>query len=233
MNHEVWDDWATALSSTFTVYTPDLPGFGQSAILQEGFTIKDIAARMLKWMDEIQLPQAVILGHSMGGYIALNMVEQRADSFRALVLFHSTAVADSPEKKESRTKVLKFIDDNGVQAFTSNFIAPLYASQEHPSIPLVRTITMKSSAEAVKGYTIAMRDREDTTQVFREFKNPVLFIAGDKDPGIAVKTILEQSRIGAHIKATVLEDTGHMGMYERPVETLTIVKTFILNLGIR
>ena len=233
MNHEVWEEWARPLSSTFTVYTPDLPGFGQSASLPDGFTIAQIATRMLVWMDELQLDKAVVIGHSMGGYVALNMVKQRASSFQALVLFHSTAMADNPEKKESRTKVVRFIEDNGVVAFTSNFIAPLYADQAHPSIPFVRGITMKSNASAVKGYTVAMRDREDTTEVLRDFENPVLIIAGEKDPGIPVKTITDQARLGTHIQAVVLDDTGHMGMFERPEETLTLVKTFIFNISVR
>jgi pimeloyl-ACP methyl ester carboxylesterase len=233
MNHEVWNEWALQLSSTFTVYTPDLPGFGQSTILPNGFSIAQVASRMLAWMDELHLDKVVVIGHSMGGYVALNMVEQRAASFQALVLFHSTATADSAEKKDSRTKVVRFIDDKGVSAFTSNFIAPLYADQSHQSIPFVREITMKSTASAVTGYTIAMRDREDTTQVLRDFKNPVLLIAGEKDPGIPVKTIRDQSRMGTHIQAVVLDDTGHMGMFERPEETLTVVKTFIFNISVR
>jgi pimeloyl-ACP methyl ester carboxylesterase len=233
MNHEIWTEWALQLSSIFTVYTPDLPGFGQSAALPEGFTLAQVANRMLAWMDELQLDQAVVIGHSLGGYVALNMVKQRPASFLALILFHSTALADNPEKKESRTKVLRFIDENGVSAFTSNFIAPLYVDQEHPSIPFVREITMKSTAMAVKGYTVAMRDREDTTQVFQDFKNPVLLIAGEKDPGIPVKTIMDQSGMGTHIQLVVLDATGHMGMFERPEETLTVVKTFISNFSVR
>lgn len=233
MNSEIWTDWAHQLSASFTVYTPDLPGFGQSAALPDGFTLSDVATHMLTWMDEIQLDKAVILGHSMGGYVALNMVRQRPGSFEALILFHSTAMPDSAEKKESRNKVLTFIEDHGVLAFTSNFIAPLYVNREHHSVGAVREITMKSTAPAVRGYTVAMRDREDTRPVLRDFINPVLIITGEKDPGIPVDTILEQARLGTHIQAVVLDATGHMGMFERAEETLTIVKTFIFDFSVR
>jgi pimeloyl-ACP methyl ester carboxylesterase len=232
MNSQVWNNWAKSLSQHVMVYTPDLPGFGKSEAPDRPFSIQDIANAMNVWMDQLDLDNAVIIGHSMGGYVALKMVEQRPERFRGLVLFHSTALADSAEKKESRTKVLKFIEDNGVEAFTSNFIAPLYADPSNPSIPEVRGITIQASADAVAGYTIAMRDREDTTRVLRDFKNPVLFLAGDKDGGIPVTTIEEQSRIGEHIRSQILKDTGHMGMFERPEETLTTVKTFIFNLEV-
>lgn len=230
MTHQVWDTFAENLADDFTVYTPDLPGFGESPIPDGSFSIEDVARAMLHWMSENQLNNVVILGHSMGGYVALSMIAQRPEWFRGLILFHSTAYPDGDEKKTSRTKVIKFIDDNGVLAFTSNFIHPLYADQQHASIPGVRSITMQAGADTVKGYTRAMRDRPDATPVLKQFKKPVLFLAGDKDPGIPLATLADQSRIGEHLQLAVLTETGHMGMFEKPDESLTIVKTFIMNL---
>ncbi|HYF70402.1 MAG TPA: alpha/beta hydrolase [Ohtaekwangia sp.] len=230
MNHQVWSEFAEKLAADFTVYTPDLPGFGESAVPDGSFSIEDVARSMLNWMSENQLANAVILGHSMGGYVALSMISQRPEWFRGLILFHSTAYPDGDEKKASRTKVIKFIDDNGVLAFTSNFIHPLYADQQHASIPGVRSITMQAGADTVKGYLRAMRDRPDATPVLKQFKKPVLVLAGDKDPGIPLATLTDQSRIGEHIQLAILTETGHMGMFEKSDESLTIVKTFIMNL---
>ena len=230
MNHEVWIDWSTELAKDFTVYMPDLPGFGKSEILPEGFSLRDVAAQLLAWMSDLGIQKAVLIGHSLGGYVALNMVQQQPSMFRGLVLFHSTALADGSEKKESRTKVINFIEEKGVEAFTSNFITPLFANPQHPAIPVIREMNMKSSKEAVQGYTIAMRDRPDTTEVLKSYRNKVLFLAGEKDPGIPVQTIMDQARLGTHIRVEVLKNTGHMGMFEAPGETLTIVKTFIFNL---
>src|SRR5690606_20750625 len=98
---------------------------------------------------------------SLGGYVALAMVAQQPDRFAGLGLFHSTAYADTEEKRASRSKVIEFVETNGVEAFTSNFVTPLFADKTHASIQKVREINMKASREAVIGYTKAMRDRPD------------------------------------------------------------------------
>lgn len=227
MNHTVWDDFAVQLALDFTVYTPDLPGLGESEPLGSSFSIADVAKSMLDWVSESGITKAALVGHSLGGYVALAMAGQQPAWLEGLVLFHSTAYADSPEKKESRTKVIRFVEEHGVLAFTSNFIHPLFADQDHVAIPHVRSLTMEAGEVAVKGYTLAMRDRPDTTHVLRSFTKPILFLAGEKDPGIPVSSIHEQAGLNRKSEVRILKDTGHMGMVEKPVETLTIVKDFL------
>jgi pimeloyl-ACP methyl ester carboxylesterase len=227
MDSTTWTDFAAQLSSDFHVITPDLPGFGKSEILPLPFTIDQVAEVLLGWIEEHQWKDVFLIGHSLGGYVALAMVEKKPSLFRGLGLFHSTAYADNAEKKESRTKVLKFVDEQGVKAFTSNFIQPLFVNSEHAAIPFVRSITTKATAEAVKGYTTAMRDRPDRTHVLRDFSGPVLFIAGKSDAGIPFHTVMDQARLCAHPTVHVLEDVAHMGMFEKSVETLTIVRSIL------
>lgn len=226
MNHEIWKNFAEALSDEFAVYTPDLPGFGKSKILSTGFTLDDVADVMLDWMEHHHLPPSIVIGHSMGGYVTLAMVAKQPERFKAFGLFHSTALGDTDERKASRTKVVSFVETNGVEAFTSNFIQPLFADQQHPSIASVREINLQSSKEAVVGYTVAMRDRPERLEVLETFQKPVLFIAGEKDSGIPVPTIREQSSKCKHAVVQILPATGHMGMIEKPGETLTIVRSF-------
>jgi pimeloyl-ACP methyl ester carboxylesterase len=227
MHSGVWEKFARELARDYTVYTPDLPGFGKSPLPAGGFSIEGIASRMNDWIKENRIYSPAVIGHSMGGYVALNMVLQSPLSFSALGLFHSTATEDSAEKKESRTKVMQFVDDNGVLAFTSNFIPPLFADQNHPGIPFVKEITVQATADAVKGYTRAMRDREDTREVLKAFGGPILIIGGEVDKGIPSESLREQGELNPMISVHILPDTGHMGMVERPDETLQLVREFL------
>src|SRR5689334_19622855 len=81
MNHLVWKDFATKLGHNFTVYIPDLPGFGQSKILSASFSIDDVADALLEWVEKNQIKKSVVMGHSLGGYVALSMVQKRPDLF--------------------------------------------------------------------------------------------------------------------------------------------------------
>ena len=227
MHQHVWDEFKKPLSETFTVYTPDLPGFGKSAILKDDFSLDDVAAVMEGWVKEHQLAGSVIVGHSMGGYVALSMVHRNPALYEGLILFHSTALPDAEEKKQSRTKVVEFVDQNGVLAFTSNFIEPLFADAKHPAIPLVKSITIEASAEAVKAYTKAMRDRSDRSLVLKNFGKPVALIGGESDKGIPAESLVQQGELSATIGVHVLEDCAHMGMFEKPAECQAIILPFV------
>lgn len=227
MNQHVWAEFAEKLSESLQVITVDLPGFGKSPGLRQGFTIEDVAAEVLLFIQEKQYISPVIVGHSLGGYVALAMAEQRPDLIAGLCLFHSTAVEDSEEKKQSRDKTLEFIARQGVEAFTSNFVGQLYADPQHSSITKVKNIAVQSSRETVAGYTLAMRNRKDRRGVLQSFPNPILFLAGEKDQGIPANSIVEQASLNPGTRAVVLPDVAHMGMFEAEATCLREVADFV------
>lgn len=227
MNMHVWNDFTETLSQSFHVVTPDLPGFGKSPLPLEGFSLEDIAATIRTWMVEKAYRQPVIVGHSLGGYVTLALADQDPTSIAGMCLFHSTALADSDEKKQSRNKVLEFIEKQGVHAFTSNFVSQLYADPQHKSVTLVKNIAVESTKEAVVGYTRAMRDRQDRTHVIGGFSGPILFIAGERDQGIPPDTIRQQASLNKGAEAFVLPEVGHMGMFEAPEACLKKIRKFI------
>ena len=227
MNQHVWDDFAEKLSEEFHVITLDLPGFGKSVPLAEGFTVEDVAGVILEFIQERKYNLPVLVGHSLGGYAALAMAEREPDTFAGLCLFHSTALPDTEEKKQSRNKVLDFIHKQGVHAFTSNFIAQLYADPQHSSITKVKQIAVQSTADTVTGYTIAMRDRKDRTGLLKTFPKPILFLAGEKDQGIPANTIVEQASLNPNAEAVILPAVAHMGMFESPGPCLKKISDFI------
>jgi pimeloyl-ACP methyl ester carboxylesterase len=227
MNQTVWDDFVPLLSDTNKVITIDLPGFGKSTALESPFTIEQIADTILDWLLAEKISESMLIGHSLGGYVALAMAEKRPDLFSGLGLFHSTAFADTAEKKESRLKVIDFINKNGVLAFTTNFIPPLFADQNHWAIAKVREIAIQSSYDAVVGYTNAMRNRPDRTLVLKKLKIPVLFLAGEADAGIPFETILTQAKQCESPEIQILKEVAHMGMFENPEASAAIIRAFV------
>jgi len=227
LHNEMWSDFAKALASKHRVFTPDLPGFGKSDPLPAGFTLQQIASTLLSWMKSQKIHDSVVIGHSLGGYVALHMAEQSPSAFKGLGLFHSTAYSDSDEKKESRTKVVEFVNKNGAPAFTTNFIEPLFADNNNASIQSVKEIAGTASAQTVIGYTLAMRDRRNMEPVLKSFRAPILFIAGEHDKGIPVETIKSQSILCQRPEVHVLTQSAHMGMYEQFNQTVDIIDRFV------
>lgn len=213
-NQQVWKDFGEKLAESVRVVTVDLPGFGKSPLLPEGFALSDVATTLLSWMQQRNYDRPFVVGHSLGGYIALAMAEQDPTAMAGLCLFHSTAIADNEEKKASRDKVLDFVARQGVRAFTSNFVSDLYADPRHHSITRVKNIAVQASTDAVIGYTRAMRDRPDRRPVLQSFPGRVLLLAGEKDKGIPAESVVEQGKLHTGSRTVILPDVAHMGMFE-------------------
>ncbi|HLF33956.1 MAG TPA: alpha/beta fold hydrolase, partial [Cyclobacteriaceae bacterium] len=120
--HHIWDEYSRKLSKSHRIITIDLPGFGKTPLPTHPFTLEDIAASIHEQLTILGVGQHVMIGHSLGGYIALAYVKKFPDEIRGFGLFHSSALADTPEKKETRTKLIDFISEKGVPPFIQNFI---------------------------------------------------------------------------------------------------------------
>ncbi|GCC50891.1 alpha/beta hydrolase [Chryseotalea sanaruensis] len=224
----IWKEFSENLSADYRILAFDLPGFGQSPLPEKSpFTLNEIAGQINDVLVNLGLNDVFLIGHSLGGYVSLAMVEARPDIFSAFCLFHSSALADSEEKKEARTKTIDFVKKNGALAFTSNFVPPLFADPNHTAVSAVKQMAIATSEETVTHYLGAMRDRPERISLLKKFPNPILFLAGENDSVIPVKALIEQSKLPKKATIHVLTDVGHMGMVESPVECLTIIKEFL------
>jgi pimeloyl-ACP methyl ester carboxylesterase len=231
-NHTVWSKFSEALSHNYRVLSFDLPGFGKSDLPDKGnFSISDVAEAIIRELKGMGVEAASVIGHSLGGYVALAMVEKEPKLLSSFGLFHSTALADSPEKKEARIKTIDFVKRNGALAFTSNFIPPLFADQQHPAIPFVEEIAKQTKEKTVVRYLYAMRDRPDRTAILKKFEGPILFLAGTADTIIPIVSIENQAKTAQKPHFLPLNGVGHMGMFEAFPLTLEIVNQFLKESG--
>lgn len=226
--HEVWTRFAEKLSADFRVISVDLPGFGNSKSLPEGFSIADAAKKIIELLDALNIKKCVPIGHSLGGYVTLAMVRQQVNLFSGFGLFHSTAYADSDERKTARNKVIEFVTNNGVAAFIETFIPPLFHDKSNPDIPFAVKMALQTKQETLTGYAKAMRDRPDLTSVIQKFTNPIIFIAGEKDTVIPPDALEKQAKLAAKPDLHVIRETAHMGMFEKEAETLNLIGKFLV-----
>jgi len=228
---EIWESFSRYLGNQYRIICPDLPGFGNTPKLDPGFSLVDVADRIKEFLDDLKIKRCTMIGHSLGGYITLAYAEKYPDTLRGFGLFHSSAYADSIERKSNRTKLIEFIRDNGVAPFIKTFVPSLFYEENlercSESIGAVKKMANDTSGETVIEYARAMRDRPERIRVLREFLKPVLFIIGEKDGAVPFDLSLEQSRVPEKADVHILEMTGHMGMYEKPEESQKALKDFL------
>jgi pimeloyl-ACP methyl ester carboxylesterase len=209
------------LQQHYLVVLPDLPGSGRSAF-DAGIcsSIDNMADAMLALMQSITKEPFVVLGHSMGGYIALAMAEKQPQALRAFGLLHSTAFADSVEKKETRRKAIQFIQANGSGAFLKTSIPGLFSEAfQQSNLAVVQALVEKGNAflpEALCAYYKAMMERPDRTAVLANTSVPVLFVIGEFDKAAPMPDVLQQVHLPVQSHVHILRHTAHMGMFEEP-----------------
>jgi len=230
----IWDKQLAFLKDKCQLIIPDIPGSGKSSMLEglsQAISIGDYAVCIQALLLHEKIDQCILLGHSMGGYIALAFEELYPNLTTGFGLIHSTAYADNEEKKKTRQKAIEFMEQNGAFAFLKTAIPGLFAEQfktEHPEIvdQLIES-SRQFSKEACQQYYTAMINRPDRTSVLKNSKVPVLFIAGTEDNAAPAKDILQQSNEPLVSYIHVLDGVGHMGMLEATEKINQYILDFI------
>jgi pimeloyl-ACP methyl ester carboxylesterase len=225
--HEVWSELANDLSAGHRVICIDLPGFGFSDLPSGTFSILSVAEEVNRLLESLTISKCVAVGHSLGGYVTLAMVESNPTLFSGFGLFHSTAYPDSDEKKLSRNKVIEFVNTHSVAPFIQSFIPPLFFNQSNSHIPNAIALGLKTKPETLTAYAAAMRDRPDRTHVLKEFDKPILFLAGEKDTVIPKDAVKGQASLAKSHSLVILKSVAHMGMFEDKSTSLTSIKAFL------
>ncbi len=224
--HEIWTDFIEPLTKHFRVISIDLPGFGRSEMLPSPFTIDDIGDAVADWMANQGWSKAIVIGHSLGGYVALSLADNHPERVGGLGLFHSTVFADSEQKKINRNKVIDFVRKNGVRPFIDTFVPGLFFDKSHPASAVVHNIALGTRPDTLIGYSEAMRDRPDRTLMWQNLALPKLLIAGVEDTLVPLEASREMSNLTPHAAYFELNKTAHMGFFEAKSECEEIIKRF-------
>jgi len=226
----VWNVQVEFLKDKFHLIIPDLPGSGKSEMISD-MSMEGMAEVLHSIIHEENIDKCAVIGHSMGGYITLALVEHYWNHVNAFALFHSTAFPDTGEKKETRKKGIEFINQHGAFEFlktsTPNLFSPNTKSQTPNLISEFISTLANFSPDALVAYYEAMMARPDRTNVLKNTKNPVLFIAGEYDNAVPLNDILKQCYLPEKSYFHVLKKSGHMGMMEEPENANRILAEFL------
>ena len=224
----IWTEVARHLNCRLLI--PDLPGSGRSTLTPD-LSIEAMAMAIKELLDREGIERCILIGHSMGGYIALAFAELYPERLRAFGLFHSTAYADSDEKKAARQKSIAFIREHGAQPFIRQSIPNLFANETRTDRPGLVEDTIdryqNASPDALTAHLQAMLQRPDRVPVLKRSRVPVLFIFGQKDQIVLPEQSLAQVSVPALSSLHILPGAGHMGMLEEPAAGAAIIQSFV------
>ncbi|MDD3737851.1 MAG: alpha/beta hydrolase [Lentimicrobiaceae bacterium] len=228
---KIWNDFISKLKSDFLVIAPDLPGHGESQLVDTISSMELIADIVKQIVEAENVKQFVICGHSMGGYAALQVAKQMPEAVIGLVLFHSSATSDTERQTENRRRMINIVEANR-EGFILDFIPNLF-DKKHvdkytEQINSAKQEALKMSKEAVIASIAGIRDRKDSLDLLLLAEMPILFIIGKQDARMSYDRLFAQAILPSHSEILLLEDVGHMGYIEAPEVTFKAIKHFAL-----
>ncbi|MEC5394883.1 alpha/beta fold hydrolase [Bergeyella sp. RCAD1439] len=229
-NSFIWEDLQPFLSKKFKLVKIDLPGHGQSPCEKEIHTMDFMAEKVKEVTDKLQMEKFHLLGHSMGGYTALAFAEAFGNRLQSLTLFFSTFAADDEEKKETRRRSLRIVEDSlktFVAAGVPNLFNPYEKKLLESKIELAQSIALSTPTKGITAAIKGMIERPDRKSVLETFDQKILILAGKHDNAVKSLPMLSQLPEKENLKSYLL-DCGHNGHWEKPEICAAIINTELL-----
>jgi pimeloyl-ACP methyl ester carboxylesterase len=202
-----------------------------SEAVDKNLSIEDYADAINMILENENIHLCTLIGHSMGGYITLAFAAKFPDKLNGFGLFHSTAMADSIEKKTLREKSIAFLQSHEQKAFLEEAIPNLYGAVYKAKNPegIAKHVEESGniSASALISYYRAMIQRPDRKEVLQNFPKPVLFIMGEEDKTVNLQESLMQCHLPRESHVHIWKAVAHMGMQEAAEKTNHTLLAFL------
>jgi pimeloyl-ACP methyl ester carboxylesterase len=226
----IWDDFIRDLVGEFQIIRPDLSGFGESDILPE-HSVSLIAESIKALLDALNINKCVMIGHSLGGYVAMEFIKKYPSLLAGIGLFHSHPFEDTEEKKMERLKAIQFIKTNGhivyVKQIIPKLFAELFATSNEFLINSLIYKASKYSPDTIVGAQEAMLHRPDNAETLKNVKCPVLIIIGKQDKTVPYEISLKMLPLPITADVHILSKVAHMGMFTAKDKTVKYVRNFM------
>lgn len=226
----VWNDLIPHLPEEWTCWLIELPGFGKSDPIPDVsaavITMDDLGRMIHDELNRLNIRKPWIVGHSLGGYVALAVAEAYPEDVSGVILFHSSPFADAPERREVRDKVMASVQQYGPLPFLLAFADGLFR-EKGQAWKFFSDHTAGVSGEAIALYARLMRDRPDRSSFLRSGRLPVGVVAGRFDGIIAMAVVDQMVELHPSVRVMELTKSAHVGMLEEPAAAADILKQII------
>jgi pimeloyl-ACP methyl ester carboxylesterase len=207
------------------VYSLDLPGHGRSGGDPER-SVRGYAYRVIAWLDQLDLQDVVLVGHSMGGAISMTIVLEAPQHVLGLVLVGSGA------RLRVHPKILELTEDENLFRQAAALVTQ-WAFSDDADVRLVELANRRMAevpAEVVHADFLAC-DGFDIMDRLVDISTPTLVICGEADQMTPVKY---SQYLDQHIpdsRLVLIGGAGHMVMLEKPLEIVENIRGFLQRLG--
>jgi len=214
----IWSRQVAAFKANHRVLAPDLRGFGESQGTPGKVAMRTYADDLYALLQGLHAPPAILVGHSMGGYIAMAFANAYPEALRGLVLVGTKAGPDVPEVAEARRELAARVQTEGTSAVVSAMASKMLSARNHVADLAKSGKAMMGVAkpEGVISALLGMADRPDAGPWLKDVEARTLVMSG------AMDDVIPPSEAGALMMAfpsaqlRLIPNAGHLVAYEQP-----------------
>lgn len=226
-----WEPQLALADHGWRVIAPDFRGFGAGAADPPASSVDDYAGDIIDLLDTLKIKEVVVVGLSMGGYVAFSLLRYAPRYVRGLVLADTRSQADSPEGVEGRRRMLEVLSEKGPAAIVEEMVPKLLGASTRADRPdvveRVRAMALSNSAEAIGGAIRALMTRVDSTPLLPTIHCPTLIVVGEEDT-LTPLALSDQMHLAiAGSALAVIPGAGHLSNLEQPDAFNDIVSLFL------
>jgi pimeloyl-ACP methyl ester carboxylesterase len=229
-SHKIWEPVIKDLSKTYRVIAIDLPGHGGTPCFGYAHSMELMAKCAKAVLDHLRLKKYVLIGHSMGGYVALAYADLFPDHVKGFCLYHSTSYADSAEKKKDRLRAVNAVKSDR-NLYTRNTIKNLFATKNlkylKSEINFATKIAKGTSKRGIIAALYGMKDRVSRDIILGMVEYPIMMVIGELDNVLPHEQLLEQAATIRNPATLYLEHDGHFGFLESPRTSSKWLRKFL------
>jgi pimeloyl-ACP methyl ester carboxylesterase len=219
-----WAHVSGGLGNTCRCLRVDLPGFGYSAPLP-AYSVRAVAQAVAQRIASLHLDSYILIGHSMGGKLALACAAVNPPGLAGLVLVAPSPPSPEPMVETERNRLLATHGDRASAERTVRTITRRPIPAEDVEVCIADNLL--TSPEAWRWW-LMQGSREDITEQARQVACPILVLGGSDDPVIAPAVItVEVMPQLANATRIEISGAGHLLPLEAPQEVEAAIRTFV------
>lgn len=230
-NSRIWQPFLPELSQNNRVLCIDLLGHGKTGCIGYLHTMEDMADAVQAVLKYLKIEEAIFLGHSMGGYVALAFAEKHPNALVGLCLMNSTAKDDSKEKKLNRDRAIEAVKQNHktfIRIAINNLFRPKNRVIFSEALKQIIEEALKIPLQGIIAALEGMKIRKNREDLFRTLPIKKMLIIGKKDPVLDYYLLLDEVK---NTDIAVIEfPDGHMSYIENESDFLLNIMHFIENI---
>lgn len=226
----IWEDLYKELSKDYRVIRMDMPGHGLSCTAPVN-TMALMATVAKGVLDVCKVENATVVGHSMGGFAALQCCQLFPDRFEKLVLLNSHPYPETEEGAALRRREMDVVSQGRLMSLAQLSIPKMFHPKSLPRLEeKILEMTELCDTHDPAGIVACLKgviQREDTSAFLAGCNIPVLAVCGSSDSLVTEEYRARIATECKNVRLEILPDCGHNVFFEQPDKTLALLKEFI------